>query len=71
VHGHFQSIGLPTTLAEIGLRGQGERLAAHMRHDKKRAGGRTAFILARGVGEAFVDKTVELGDVATFLDRVD
>jgi 3-dehydroquinate synthase len=39
-----------------------------MRHDKKREGGRTAFILARGIGEAFVDKEVELTDVADFLD---
>jgi 3-dehydroquinate synthase len=66
---HFRSVGLPTTLAELDLRGQGERLAAHMAHDKKRAGGRTAFILARGIGQAFVDKTVELADVAAFLDR--
>ena len=56
----LQSVGLPTSLAELGLQGQGERLAAHMQHDKKRAGGRTAFILVRGIGEAFVDRSVEL-----------
>jgi len=39
-----------------------------MRHDKKREGGRTAFILAHGIGHAFVDKQVELADVADFLD---
>jgi 3-dehydroquinate synthase len=71
VRKHFRSIGLPTTLAELGLGGQGERLAGHMEHDKKRSGGRTAFILAHGIGEAFVDKTVELEDVAAFLDRAD
>ena len=47
----------------------GERLAGHMVRDKKREGGRTAFILARGIGQAFVDKNVELADVAAFLDR--
>ena len=67
---HFRVVELPTTLAELGLHGQGERLAAHMEHDKKRAGGRTAFILAWGIGQAFVDQTVELTDVAAFLDRV-
>ena len=69
VREHFRSVGLPTTLSELGLQGQGERLAAHMEHDKKRSGGRTAFILARGIGAAFVDKSVELNDVAAFLDR--
>ena len=42
-----------------------------MERDKKRSGGRTAFILAHGIGEAFVDKTVELEDVAAFLDLAD
>jgi 3-dehydroquinate synthase len=40
-----------------------------MVHDKKREGGRTAFILARGIGRAFVDKGVDLADVADFLNR--
>ena len=69
VRAHFDSVGLPTTLDELGLQNQGERLAAHMTHDKKREGGRTAFILARGIGQAFVDKNVDLADVAAFLDR--
>jgi len=70
VREHFRSVGLPTTLAELGLQGEGERLAAHMQHDKKRSAGRTAFILARGIGEAFVDTSVDLADVAAFLNRV-
>jgi 3-dehydroquinate synthase len=69
VRSHFQSAGLPTSLAEFGLQRQGERLAAHMQHDKKRSAGRTAFILVRGIGEAFVDKSVELSDIAAFLNR--
>lgn len=68
---HFQSVGLPTSLGELRLRGRGERLAAHMEHDKKRSGGRTAFILARAIGDVFVDKSVDLGEVATFLQRAD
>lgn len=69
VRDHFRTAGLPVTLDALGLVGRGERLARHMEHDKKRAGGRTAFILARAIGEAFVDKDVELSDVASFLDR--
>src|SRR3954452_1160467 len=67
---HYPSAGFPTALGELGLEGRGERFAAHMEHDKKRAEGRTAFILARGIGEAFVDTSVDLADVAGFLDRV-
>lgn len=66
---HFDAVGLPTRLADLGLSGMGEKLAAHMEHDKKRAGGRTAFILARGIGQTFVDKAVDLTDVARFIDR--
>jgi 3-dehydroquinate synthase len=69
VRSHFASAGLPTRLAELGLNGSGEKLAGHMVHDKKREGGRTAFILARSIGQAFVDKEVELTDVAEFLSR--
>ena len=69
VKAHFGSVGLPSTLAEVGLQGMGEQLAGHMVHDKKREGGRTAFILARGIGQAFVDKSVDLDEVAAFLDR--
>ena len=71
VGAHFTSVGLPTTLSEIGLNRRGDALAAHMAHDKKRADGRTAFILAKGIGQAFVDKSVELTDVAAFLDRTE
>ncbi|MDP9423869.1 MAG: 3-dehydroquinate synthase [Pseudomonadota bacterium] len=69
VRAHFKRFGLPTSLGEIGLAEQGEKLAAHMVRDKKREGGRTAFILARGIGRAFVDKGIDLADVADFLSR--
>jgi 3-dehydroquinate synthase len=69
VRAHFAAAGLPTKLADFGLDGSGDKLAAHMTHDKKREGGRTAFILVRGIGGAFVDKQVELADVAAFLDQ--
>jgi 3-dehydroquinate synthase len=68
VRAYFNSVGLPTALAQLGLQGRGTVLAEHMTHDKKRAGGRTAFILTRGIGEAFVDKSVELTEVAEFLE---
>ena len=47
----------------------GSVLAGHMAHDKKKSGGTVPFILARAIGEAFVDKQVELADVGAFLDE--
>jgi 3-dehydroquinate synthase len=69
VRAHFERAGLPTTLGEIGLAGSGEQLADAMRHDKKRAAGRTAFVLARGIGQAFVDTTIDLAEIILFLDK--
>jgi len=69
VREHFACVGLPTTLGELGLSGRGEQLAEHMVHDKKREAGRTAFILVRGIGQAFVDRSIDLADVADFLNR--
>lgn len=66
---HFATVGLPTTLEQLRLNGIGEQLVQHMEQDKKRQGGRTAFVLARGIGEAFVDTSVELAEVAAFLDE--
>ncbi len=52
--------GLPTRLAEIGGGPfAAEALIAHMARDKKAAGGALTFILARGIGEAFVAKGVD------------
>jgi len=67
VANHLESVGLTTTLGPIPA--SGEALVAHMRHDKKASGGRLPFILVRGIGDAFVDKKVDLADVAAFLDR--
>ncbi|HEY0447421.1 MAG TPA: 3-dehydroquinate synthase [Allosphingosinicella sp.] len=69
VTAHLDQVGLPTSLAAAGIRADGHRLAAHMANDKKRSDGRLPFILVRGIGEAFVDDSVEIADVEAFLDR--
>jgi 3-dehydroquinate synthase len=38
-----------------------------MTHDKKASDGRLPFILARGIGEAFVDHAVGMDEVERFL----
>lgn len=40
-----------------------------MLHDKKMDAGTLPFLLARGIGQSYLDKTVSLNDVAAFLDR--
>jgi len=69
VAAHLRAAGLPDGLKAAGVAASGETLVAHMLHDKKMAAGTLPFILARGIGESFVDKGVALGEVAAFLDE--
>lgn len=39
-----------------------------MRHDKKNSGGALTFILAKGVGESFIDRNVDPAKVLAFLE---
>jgi 3-dehydroquinate synthase len=60
---HLAAIGLPTEP----MIGTPQSLVAHMAHDKKGSAGRVPFILAHGIGKAFVDYSVELSEVEAFL----
>ena len=56
---HFKSVGLMTRISEIsGPRLEAETLLAHMRHDKKAKAGQMTFILAKGIGQAFIARDV-------------
>ncbi|HEY0436203.1 MAG TPA: 3-dehydroquinate synthase, partial [Phenylobacterium sp.] len=60
--------GLRTTLGEVRSDPfEAQALLRHMAQDKKAEGGRLTFILARGLGEAFVAKDVNAEAVRTFL----
>ena len=60
--------GLPTRLADLeGHPFSVEALCDHMAQDKKAEDGALTFILARGLGEAFVAKGVERADLHRFL----
>ena len=66
---HLKSVGLPIHASEI----QGElpppaALVDIMRQDKKARAGRLTFILARGIGEAFIARDVKDADVIEFLN---
>ncbi|MGA9583208.1 MAG: 3-dehydroquinate synthase [Allosphingosinicella sp.] len=65
VAAHLDSAGLPTRLEGVSP----GRLVERMAGDKKSTGGRVSFILTRGIGKAFVDRSVALDDVENFLKR--
>ncbi len=68
VAAHWRDVGLPDGLAAAKIGASGARLVDHMRHDKKMAAGTLPFLLARGIGQTYLDKTVDLTEVETFLD---
>ena len=63
VRRHLGSVGLPMRLRAIGGDNRrswdAARLIDHMRGDKKAADGKLTFILARGIGKAFVSREVD------------
>ena len=66
---HIEAIGLPADLARLDLRANGQVLVGHMLHDKKMDAGTLPFVLMREIGRAFLDREVDLADVASFLDE--
>ena len=68
VAAHLRAVGLPDGVAAAGIAADGETLVAHMLHDKKMDAGTLPFLLARGIGRTFLDKSVDLADVRAFLD---
>ncbi len=68
VAAHLAAAGLPTRLADIpGEVADDETLIALMGQDKKVKRGRLTFILARGIGEAYVANDVPPDAVRAFL----
>jgi 3-dehydroquinate synthase len=63
VRRHLGAVGLPVRLRAIGGANRrtwdGARLIEHMRGDKKAEAGNLTFILARGIGQAFVTREVD------------
>ena len=65
VAAHVEAAGHGVVLRGFGAK----RLVERMAGDKKASGGRVPFVLTRGIGKAFVDRSVELGEVEAFLER--
>jgi 3-dehydroquinate synthase len=67
---HLETVGLPTKIGAIpGGTPTPEALMELMAQDKKVQAGVLAFILVRGIGEAFVERGVDTGKLQDFLTR--
>jgi 3-dehydroquinate synthase len=68
VRRHLALIGLPTGFESFPERfWDADGLIQHMRQDKKVAAGKIAFILVRGIGQAFVHRDVDIEEVRKLL----
>ncbi len=69
VSAHFDAICLPNDLAVLDTIGwTADKLLDHMSRDKKVEGGKLTFILARGIGQAFITRDVAEAEVRSLLE---
>src|SRR3546814_19751477 len=68
VAAHLRDVGLPDGLATANVDTDGETLVAHMLHAKKMDAGTLPFLLARGIGQTYLDRSVDPAAVAAFLN---
>jgi len=67
VKAHFSKLGLTMIKDVAPLLKDADKLLAHMDQDKKNEGGALTLILARAIGDAFVQKSAPRKDVLTYL----
>ena len=67
VTAHLRAAGLPHDLSSAHVSADGNTLVRHMLHDKKMDAGRLPFLLARGIGRTYLDRTVALDGIEAFL----
>jgi len=65
---HLRDVGLPTAFGGLGAGFTAGEIQAAMAQDKKVKDGVVRFVLARGIGRAFVSQGVEPGLLAAFLE---
>lgn len=73
VRAHLGAVGLPVRLRSIGGDNRrtwdAARLIGHMRGDKKAEAGKLTFVLARGIGQAFVSRDIDEAQLRDLLDQ--
>ncbi|MFD2184683.1 3-dehydroquinate synthase [Rhodoplanes azumiensis] len=68
VEQHLADVGLPTRVKDVPFRWpDADRMMDLMAQDKKVARGRMTFILARGIGQAFVTRDLDPNDIRAFV----
>ena len=61
---HLRAAGLPTTPADLGIQTlTADNLIKRMLQDKKVKDGAPAFVLPRAIGDTYIDRQVDLGEV--------
>lgn len=69
VEAHLRNVGLPVNIAGIsGWNAGVEEILDAMYQDKKVEHGSLTFILARGIGDCFVAKAIEVGEIRAFIE---
>ena len=64
----LNALGLATRIADLaGGPYVADELLAHMAHDKKARNGRLTLILARGIGQAYIQRDADTGPLLEFL----
>jgi shikimate kinase/3-dehydroquinate synthase len=68
VEAHLQEVGLPVRLTDVpGLNASAEEIVEAMYQDKKVKQGALTFILARAIGDCFIENAVEASEILSFL----
>ncbi|MDP3068119.1 MAG: 3-dehydroquinate synthase, partial [Methylocystis sp.] len=68
VERHLKAVGLPTRIRDIpDWRDDAQAILDAMYQDKKVERGALTFILLRGIGQAFIAKSVDANEVLGFL----
>lgn len=71
VKAHLTAMGMPASADELPAgRAAPQVLIDHMRKDKKARQGKLTFILARQIGEAFVDRNIDEAELNRFLESL-
>lgn len=70
IKAHYAKVDLPSSAKAIRPSWNIDALMEHFTHDKKTKGGALTFILARGIGKAFVADGVEKKKVQQFLTSI-
>ena len=70
VEAHLKDVGLPTRIRDIsGVEPDAAAILSAMRQDKKVERGQLTFILAQGIGQAFIARNVQEASVLAFLNQ--